>query len=259
MNSCLYETDIMHHRLTPKEHKFSYKFFSFYLDLDEIDEVVGQTSLLSHNRFNVYSLYDKDHIEKRGASIKANILKLLQEKGIDLTDGRIMMLTYLRTFGYIFNPVTFYFCFDKKASPVCVVPEIGNTFGELKPFLIDARHLKGKRFKQQQDKHYYISPFTQLDNQLDFKLAIPDEGLNICIDTSKNQKKVILTTMMGKRRELTNKGLLWMTVKFPFITLKVISLIHWHAFLLWMKKLPHEEKTSNMHLQKGVHRVWNKN
>jgi DUF1365 family protein len=245
----------MHHRLTPKEHKFSYKFFSFYLDLDEIDQLTKNIHFLSRNRFNVYAFFDQDHIEKGGKSIKENILVYLNEQGIDLKGGRIMVLTYLRTFGYVFNPVTFYYCFDKENNPVCVIPEIGNTFGELKPFLICKDHLKDNTFRERQDKFYYISPFSKLDDQLDFKLTIPNDRCNICIDTSRNGKKQILTTMMGNRQELTNSNLFWLTLKFPFITLKVITLIHWHAFLLWIKKIPYEEKTNNTHLQKGVYRA----
>ena len=258
LNSCLYETEIMHHRLSPKEHRFSYRFFSFYLDLEEIDEVVRRVFLFSRNKLNAYSFFDKDHLEIGGQSIKENILLYLKEQGIDLAGGRIMLLTYVRTFGYVFNPVSFYYCFDKAGHPVCVVAQIGNTFGELKAFLIRGDKWKHDRFKDRQDKFYYISPFTQLDDQLDFKLAIPDQHLNVMIDTSKSGKKVILTAMMGNKKPLDSRQLCWLTLKFPFVTLKVITLIHWHALLLWFKSIPHEEKTSNMHLQKEVHRVWGK-
>jgi hypothetical protein len=248
----------MHHRLAPKEHRFSYKFFSFYLDLDEIDELTGRILFLSRNRFNVYSFYDRDHIGEEQSSVKENISAYLREQGVDIKNGRIMLLTYLRMFNYVFNPVSFYFCFDATGEPVCVVPEIGNTFKELKPFFIGNEALKENRFKDTQTKYYYISPFAQLDDNLDFRLTVPDERVNIGIDTSKDGKKVILTTMLGDKKPLTNRDLLWLTVKFPFVTLKAISLIHWHAFMLWLKKIPFEEKKSNMHLQKEVQRAWSK-
>jgi DUF1365 family protein len=248
----------MHHRLVPKEHRFSYKFFSFYLDLDEIDELTSKIPFLSHNQVNAYSLYDIDHLVKGQHSIKDNILSYLQGRGINLQGGRIMLLTYLRTFGYVFNPVSLYYCFDKDNNPLCVVPEIGNTFGELKLFFIGTEGFSGNKFKDRQDKFYYISPFTKLDDTLDFRLTVPDNRVNIGIDTSKNGEKIILTTMIGEKKELTNGNLLWLTIKFPFVTLKVIALIHWHAFMLWLKRIPHEEKTSNPHLQKEVRRAWNK-
>lgn len=253
LNSCLYETTISHRRLVPVGHAFSYKFFSFYLDLDEIDTIVAHHPLMSRNRFNVYSFYDRDHMNSGAASVKENVLRYLQSCGVDIPGGRIMLLTYLRFFGYVFNPVSFYFCFDRQSQPVCVVPEIGNTFGEIKPFLVNAQ--KDGRFVDTQNKFFYISPFNKLDDQLDYKLAIPSEHLNIHIDTSRDGQKVMLAAVSGVRRELTPGNLAWLTMKFPFVTLKVISLIHWHAGLLWLKKVPYEEKFSNPHLQKEVLRA----
>ena len=164
-----------------------------------------------------------------------------------------MLLTYLRTFGYVFNPVSFYFCFDQQGQAVCVVPEIGNTFGEIKPFMVNS--LRDGRFVDTQSKFFYISPFNKLDDQLDYKLMIPGEYLNIHVDTSCDSKKIMLATMAGVRKKLTTRNLTWLTLKFPFVTLKVISLIHWHAALLWFKKVPYEEKYSNPHLQKEVLRA----
>ncbi len=246
----------MHKRLVPKEHAFSYQFFSFYIDLDEIDALTVKNPLISHNRFNVYSLYDKDHLHTGSSSIKENVRAFLKTKGIELGQGRVMLLTNLRTLGYVFNPVSFYFCFDQNDQPLCVIPEIGNTFRELKAFFLNNDCLKSGRFEDRQDKFYYISPFCKLDDQLDFKLGIPDEQLSIFIDTSKNNQKIIITSMLGSQEALTFKNLLIMTLKFPLVTLKVIALIHWHAFLLWIKKIPFEEKTANPHLQKEVVRAW---
>lgn len=256
LKSCLYTTTIMHHRLSPTEHRFDYRFFSFYLDLDELDVLNEQVPSFSRNRFNLYSFFDRDHILRQGLSIKESVHAYLKENGIDLSGGRIMLLTYLRTMGYVFNPVSFFYCFDQHGHPVCVVAEIGNTFGEQKYFLMKYDDFQKEAFRADRDKHYYISPFTHLDDQLNFKLAIPSDKLNIRIDTAKpNQDKVVLTSMLGDRLDLTDKNLWALTLQIPLVTLKAIFLIHWHALLLWMKKVPHQEKTANMHLQKGVYRV----
>ncbi len=255
MNSCLYETRIMHSRLEPKKHRFAYGFFSFYLDLDEIDELARKIPGFSRNRWDLYSFHDRDHVDMGRGSVKHNILAFLGEHGIGLDGGRIMLLTYLRTFGYLFNPVSFFFCFDAEERPVCVVAEVGNTFGEMKLFLIRDGAFKDGRFRDRHDKYYYVSPFTKLDDQLDFRIAVPEEKMTVGVDTSRNGKKVLVASMTGERRELTGGNLLRLSLKFPWITLKVIVLIHWHALLLWIKKIPYELKTSNPHLQKEVHRV----
>lgn len=256
LNSCIYTTEIMHHRFIPDEHKFSYKFFSFYLDLDEINEVCRKLYLINYNRSNVYSLYDSDHVPDSKTAIKDHIIGYLNRNGINLDGGKIMLLTYLRTFGHLFNPVSFYYCFDFEGNPVCVLPEIGNTFGEIKMFAVSGRKSSNGLFKSEEQKLFYISPFNRLDDYLHFRLGIPDNQLSVVVKTVRDEKTVIVASMQGHREELTDRNLVKLTLRFPFVTVKVISLIYWHAFLLWFKRVPYEEKTSNPHLQKEVYRAW---
>jgi DUF1365 family protein len=257
-NSCLYEMSIMHCRIRPKRHKFTHKIFMFYLDLDEIDALSVQIPFLSRNKANVYNFCDDDHMDQDGLTIREKLNKFLQSKGIVLDEGKVMLLTNLRVFGYIFNPVSFYFCFNAKGTPICVVPEIGNTFGEIKPFLLGPDQYAGNKFISQQRKHFYISPFISADIPLDFELNIPDEKLNIKIDDFDEGGKFLYTAMSGNRRELTKRNLGGLTLKYPLITLKVIFLIHMHALALWLKKVPYYAKTSEPHLQKEMYRAWNR-
>ena len=258
MNSCLYEIAIMHQRLKPKKHQFTYHIFMAYLDLDEIPLLSKTNRLFGHNRMNLYSLYDKDHLDVGGKGIKDNIKEYLRSKNIDGKIEKIMLLTNLRMLGYVFNPVSFYFCFDGTGVPVCVVPEIGNTFKELKPFFIGADKLQDHRFQDIQPKYFYVSPYTELDDDLEFRLGIPDKKLNIFIDTQKGREKIIVTSMIGERKPLRLSTLLWQTLKCPFVTLKVITLIHWHALVLFLKGLPHHNKEVNSDLQREVYRGWSK-
>ena len=260
MNSCLYECTIMHDRHSPKRYKFSHKIFMFYLDLDELPQLSGFSWLLGYNQHRAYDFRDQDHITAGFSSIKDNIRAYLKTQGMERQVHRIQLMTNVRTFGYIFNPVSFYFCFDKENDPVCVVTEIGNTFGELKYFYLGPEKKSAKAFSDQQVKYYYISPFTDLDNQLDFRIQVPDERLNIIIDTSKNGEKFFWSSMTGPRKHLTTANLLWYTIKYPWVTLKVIFLIHWHAAMLhFIRKVAHHAKEDNPQLQREVHRAWIKN
>src|SRR5277367_3664626 len=127
MNSCLYKAKVMHHRLAPKEHRFYYNIFMFYLDLDEIDSLAKQLNFMSRNRFNLFNFRDKDHLqiprEKPDTSknIRQHITEYLRQNGIEIGDGRIMALTNLCTMGYQFNPVSFYFCYDASGQIVCSI------------------------------------------------------------------------------------------------------------------------------------------
>lgn len=271
LRSCLYDCSVMHHRLTPKEHRFRYNIFQFCLDLDELDTLSARLRLFHRNRRALYRFNDCDHIEANGAmecgssgvmaetaspphSVKSFLLTWLSSQGLPLpAETRVLLLTHCRIFGYIFNPVSFYFCLDSQDRPLCAIAEVGNTFGEQKPFLLGPEHFDGEsRFHRIVPKHFYVSPFCALDLAFDFKLRVPGEELDIHIDDREGDRPVLLTALTGHRIPLTDANLARLTLKYPLITLRVITLIHWHALKLWWKNVPWHRKAANPHLQRGV-------
>ena len=189
-------------------------------------------------------------------STKEHIITYLKENGIVLTDERIMILTNLNVLGYNFNPVSFYYVFDKNNNPVCSIAEVGNTFGELKPYLLKNENLKENKYHLNTTKYFYVSPFFDHDNNFDFNLTIPNEKLNIRIDSFKKEERVFISTLTGSKKPLTNLNLFWYSIRFPLITLKIIILIHWNALLLWAKKIHFHKKSEYENLQKDVFRKY---
>ena len=127
--SAIYECRVMHHRLKPKEHRFDYRVFYLWLDLDELDSLSEKLRLFKRNRAALFSFFDTDHILKGAANVKENMLKIMQEAGVDTGNiSRIKLLTFPRVFGYIFNPVCFYYAYDAGGRAVCSVAEVTNTF-----------------------------------------------------------------------------------------------------------------------------------
>ena len=260
MNSCLYKANVMHHRFEPKKHRFNYKVFMFYIDLDEVDMLRKHLWMFSINKFNFFSLRNNEHIQlplempDKKKNIKEQISMYLAQNNIEIGSGKIMLLTNLNVLGYNFNPVSFYYCFDEKNLPLCVVAEIGNTFGEIKPFLLSRNNLSENKFHLNTTKYFYVSPFIDHDTNFDFNLTVPDEKLNIRIDDYKKEVRFFISTLSGTKKVLSNLNLAWYSIRFPFITLKIITLIHWNAILLWLKKIPYHKKSEDQELQKEVFR-----
>lgn len=254
MNTSLYECHVMHYRLEPKKNRFVYKLFMFSFDLDEIDSWAKRLWLLSRNRFNLFSFRDSDHLQRGFKTAKENILDFVASKGVHLENPRIVLLTHLRMFGHFFNPVCFYFCFDRpNDKPLCVVAELTNTYREMKPYLLGPECLRDGEFDRRVVKNFYVSPFMDLDAEFDFRLQVPGEAVNLYIDDYKQGKKVLLSSVTGRRVPLSDGRLMWYILRFPVITLQVITLIHWQALVLWLKRVPHIKKAANPELQQEVY------
>ena len=254
----LYECRVWHRRLSPKVHQFAYRIFLFSLDLDEVDATAARVRGFSHNRWNLYNFRDRDHLTLPGlesASLKDNVLAYIAAQGLALPPNpRIVLLALPRVLGYIFNPVSFFFVHDRLTGlPLCALVQVGNTFRELKPYLLPAPSAPD-RFRLITPKLFYVSPFSPLDLHFDFQLAVPGDRLDIAIDDrdGPDGPPVLLSTLTGHRRPLTTGPLLALTAKFPLVTLQVIFLIHWQALRLWLRRLPFHRKAAHPELQQGV-------
>jgi len=285
MNSRLYECRVMHQRFAPKAHRFVYRIFLFAIDLDELDTLHTRLRLFSVGRRNVYSFRDRDFLPTDEArhpapgaptarparpldrpagpfapppSLKQRVVVHLRKHGIDLDGGRVMLVTLPRVFGYLFNPVSFYFCSDALGRPVAALAEVTNTFKEMKPFVLGPGCLNatdtGASFTLRTPKHFYVSPFTDLDVAFDFTLRVPGERLSVQIDDYAGAERTLTSTLTGARRPLSDRALAWLTLKYPFVTLQVIALIHWHALKLYWKKVPWFRKAARPDAQRGLYR-----
>ena len=280
LRSSLYECTVMHHRFTPKEHRFNYQIFLFAFDLDELPELPRRLSLFSFNRTNLFSFRENDFFPvaeplhhasnalngpdakeqlapASSASLKQRLLTHLASRGIDLSGGRIVLVTLPRVCGYLFNPVSFYFCYDAAGTCVASLAEVTNTFREMKPYYLGPETAVAAApgtFHRRTPKYFYVSPFSDVDTTFDFTLRAPSERLSIQIDDYVGEARTLTSSLVGPRRELTNTRLAWFTLKYPLITLRIIALIHWHAALLWLRRLPWFAKAARSTDQRDLYR-----
>jgi uncharacterized protein len=252
MNSCLYECTVMHRRITPKPHAFTNRIFMFLLDLDELDEIAARVPLFSVNSPNLYALRDEDYFRFHSRGIRANVTTFLQSRGIDEAPASIALLTLPRLLGYTFNPVSIFFCHRADGSPLAAVIQVGNTFGELKPYLVPP---SPHGFHARLAKNYYVSPFSNLDPEFDFLFDPPAGRLQVVIDEFEKGQKILASSLVGSAVPLTTSNLAALTLRFPLVTLKVITLIHWQALRLWLKGVPHRRKEPDPQLQQDAFRT----
>jgi DUF1365 family protein len=231
VNSALYEGTLMHSRRTPAQNTFTYPVCYFLLDLDELQQLERRLALFSVNRSNVLAVHDRDHLD--GRPLKKAVVDFTRDASVE----RVLMLTLPRVLGYVFNPVTFYWCYRTDGELACMVAELANTFGERHPEL-----LRGPGPTYEHDKHLHVSPFFGLDQAYEYAFSEPREQVFARINVRENGDRPLTAVLHGRRRELTNRSLARALLRYPLMPHRVTTLIHWQAVKLWRKGVPFHHK-----------------
>ena len=232
MNSCIYNGEVNHTRFKPVKHFLNYKTFSLFIDLDEIEQLDKSISIFSHNKFNIFSFYNKDHGDRDGNCLKKWVMSNLQKYKIEGNISKIKILCYPRIFGYVFNPLSIFYCYenDKLKS---IFYEVKNTFNEQHTYIFKIKD--GEEIKQKCKKKFYVSPFMDMETFYNFKLIDPNQRLSVMIKQTDAEGTVLTATQTGYKKEFNFKQLLINFFRYPLMTLKIISSIHFEALLLWKK------------------------
>ena len=254
--AALYVGDVMHARLKPMGHRFSYRVMSLLIDLDRLADANRQSLLFGINRAALYSFRESDHGARDGTSLRAYAQACAAERGIDLAGGRVLLLCYPRLLGYTFNPLSVYFCYRASGELALLIYEVRNTFGEIHPYILPVKpgEMSSTGVRQQQDKLFYVSPFIEMAMRYHFRVRPPEERVQLRILETDRDGPLLAATFTGRRRAL-GTGQLWRAFfALPLVTLKIVAAIHWEALRLWLKGarlVPRTALDSNTGLASG--------
>ncbi|MEP7056270.1 MAG: DUF1365 domain-containing protein [Caldimonas sp.] len=239
--SALYVGRVMHQRLRPARHRLRYRIFTLLFDLDELPALDARLRLFSLNRFNLFSLHERDHGAGDGTNLREHVERQLRAASMP-TGGAIRLLAMPRILGHVFNPLSVYFCHRRDGSLQAILYEVNNTFGERHGYLVavDATE-PGEPIRQRCAKQFHVSPFLGLQMDYDFRVEPPRAdraALSLGINASDGAGTVLVASLDAQRRPLDDAALLGAWLAHPLLTLKVVGAIRWEALRLWLKRVP---------------------
>jgi DUF1365 family protein len=232
----LYPGDVMHQRMKPFGHRFSYRVFSILVDLDRLKELGRMTPLLAVNKRGLASFHESDHAEN-GETVRAFADRLLAEAGLAERAHRVLLLAYPRIFGYVFNPISVYFAYDAGDRLVAMIYSVRNTFGERHTYVapVEAGELTDSGVRQKRAKLFHVSPFIDMGARYHFRVLPPGKAVRLRIHETEAGEPLLAASFSGEAEKLATSTLAACLLKIPFMTWKIVAGIHWEALKLWLK------------------------
>jgi DUF1365 family protein len=240
MTSSIYNGTVIHKRFKPKIHFFKYQVFSLLIDLSELKILDQKISFFSYNSFNLISFFDKDHGDRDGSSLIEWVKKNLKENKIISENIKIKLLCYPRIFGYVFNPLSVFYVYDKNEELISILYEVKNTFGEQHTYIFKVEN--NNLLQHNCEKKFHVSPFIEMDCNYFFRILKPAEKISVIIDQYQSNEKILYASQDGIRRDFTSSELIRSYLKHPLMTFKIIIAIHFEAFKLWTKGIKYIKK-----------------
>ena len=243
MNSYLYIGQVRHRRTSPRVHQFSYKLFMTYLDLDELPTLFNRYWLWSAEKFNLAWFKRSDHLGDQAQPLSESVRDRIEKETGHRPTGRVCLLTHLRYFGFGFNPVSFYYCYDKNEQLHSIIAEVSNTpWGERYEYVFPVNTSQpapsedGYCFSN--EKRFHVSPYMPMDIEYRWHVSRPEQALAIHIENLHAGEKMFEATLDLQRVAINSRSLRRILIQFPLITTKLVAAIYFEAIRLWIKKIP---------------------
>lgn len=234
----IYRGTVMHHRKRPVSHHFTYQVFSLFLDIDKLEDIARELRFFAIDRLALISFHNKDHGPRDGSGLRAWVEDHLSRAGRPNRPARIMLLSMPRLLGYMFNPLSIYFCYAPGGGLESVVYEVKNTFGGQHVYVLgapDDKHIVSHAC----GKDFFVSPFIDMQARYNFRLKPPGEKLTFGIQETDDKGCFFAASHRARRTELNNRNLMACLLAHGWMGMKVIAGIHVEALRLWLKGAPY--------------------
>ncbi len=226
-----------HRRYRPRQHVLSYNVFSLLLDLDELEAVDRTSRLLSINRLGIMSWRERDHGLGNETGLKQDIKDMVRQSGQKLQPTNISILCFPRVLGYVFNPLTTYFCRDAFGNLQTMVYEVNNTFGGRHFYVVHAGEAVNGTYFHAAQKAFHVSPFNKVEGNYTFRVSGDEDLITIGVNLKVDGKPLLNAYHAAWPEQLTSRALIGALCTMPLMTVKVIAGIHFEALRLWLKGL----------------------
>lgn len=235
MNSSFYFGEVTHKRFRPRAHQLRYRVFTMLVDIDELTILDSSILSFGYNRSRPMSFYDKDHGPLDGSPLRPWVQEQLIEAGIKEKCCRIALLCYPRLFGYVFNPLSIFFCYARDGSLIATLYEVCNTFSERHTYLFPVSQCDQKVIRQECPKTHYVSPFIDMTGLYRFSLSPPGDDVRLAIRYEDAGELVLAASFQGRAKKISNLAAVTCLLRSPLQSLKVIAGIHLEALYMWIK------------------------
>jgi len=237
-HSAIYAGSVVHQRFRPRRHRLRYRVFSLLLDIDELPQLASRLRFFSYNNWGLFSFLDRDHGDASGGNLRRWTESQMAAAGLEPDGGAIRILCYPRILGYVFNPLTVYFCYARHGALVALLYEVSNRHSERHTYVVPVTGPAATVVQQTCRKEFYVSPFIPLDCTYQFRVVPPQDSVSILIEALDGEGPLLAAAFSGRRWPLSNISLLRALIAYPLMTLKVTVGIHWEALRLFLKGVP---------------------